>query len=314
MIDVATVLAIERFVARIICGLPLAAAAVAPAAADSSSPLLAAYYGRHMAIVEGTVYAWKGNNPPRQTPFKAIQVGVGRDTYFVLTRNGVLLGFRDNFQKPVTLSADVARFAAGRSGVLAVKQDNTLWWIEGLSKDKRKIADGIAAAAVGDGANYYITKSGALFVKGKAHRGQYGDNRLKSTNRFVQTASEVAQITAHTGHAILLRQNGDVMGTGGNIYGPVGKHGLGDKATRWSKILSGARATATGSSHSLAILQDDTLMAWGREYGPEPVTITAGVVAVAAGSSTTITLKRDGSLWQWDQGETTPRLLISNRK
>ncbi len=312
MIDVATVLAIVRCLARTLCVLTFAAAV--PATADSSSPLLAAYYDRQMAIVNDTVYAWKGNARPQQIPFKGIQVGVGRNTYFLLTRDGVLLGFRDNFQRPLTLTTNVARFAAGQHGVLAIKTDATLWWIKGVSRDQRKIADGVAAAAVGDGANYYIANSGALFVMGKAHRGQYGDGRLKTTDHFVQTASDVAQITAHTGHAILRRRNGDVMGTGGNIYGPVGKHGLGDKATQWSKILSGARAIATGSSHSLAILQDGRLMAWGREYGPDPVTIAAGVVAVAAGSSTTIALNRDGSLWQWNQGETTPRPLISKRK
>ena len=92
----------------------------------------------------------------------------------------------------------------------------------------------VATAAVGDSANYYATESGALFVKGLAHRGQYGDGKLKTTDRFVQTASNVAAITAHTGHAILMTKSGDVLGTGGNIYGPVGRHGLGDKAVRWS--------------------------------------------------------------------------------
>ena len=65
-------------------------------------------------------------------------------------------------------------------------------------------------------------------------------------------------------------KNGDVLGTGGNIYGPVGRHGLGDKAVRWSRIVSGASAVATGSSHSLAILPDGRLMAWGAGYGPGP--------------------------------------------
>ena len=103
--------------------------------------------------------------------------------------------------------------------------------------------------------------------------------------------------SAHTGHALLLMKNGDVMGTGGNIYGPVGRHGLGDKAVRWSHLVSGAVGVATGSSHSLAILKDGTLMAWGAGYGPDPVAILQNVSAVAAGSSSTIVLMRDGALW-----------------
>jgi alpha-tubulin suppressor-like RCC1 family protein len=228
---------------------------------------------------------------------------VGRDTYYVLARSGQLIRFRDDPPRRFILMSGITRFAAGDSGVLAISTGGTLWWIGDSVTTSHKIAAGVRAAAVGDGANYYISDSGVLFVKGKAHRGQYGDGRLQSTDTFVQTASDVARITAHTGHAILLKTNGDVMGTGGNIYGPVGRHGLGDKADRWSKILSGARAIATGSSHTLAIRPDGTLMAWGSGYGPEPTRIMAEVDAVAAGSSTTIALTRDGSLWQWDSGK-----------
>jgi alpha-tubulin suppressor-like RCC1 family protein len=281
------------------------------ARADSSSPNLAAYYDRQMAIVSDKVYAWKGNDTPVVLPVKAVQVGVGRDRYYALTDTGDLVSFRDKSARQVVLMANVKRFAAGQSGVLAISSDDVLWWISG--KTKRKVADNIVTAAVGDGANYYITSTGALFVMGSAHRGQYGDGRLKRTDRFVQTASDAAQITAHTGHAILLLRNGDVVGTGGNIYGPVGRHGLGGKAVRWSKILSGAKAIATGSSHSLAIRADGTLMAWGSGYDPEPAPVLSNVAAVAAGSRTTIALKRDNTLWQWSRSEKPRRIRLANK-
>ena len=287
-------------------GLAVWGASIAPASADSSSPLLAAYYDRQMAIVNGAVYAWKGEEAPKRTPLEAVQVGVGRSAYYALTGAGELLVYRDSLERPETLMTGVMKFAAGRSGVLAIKADGELWWIGEHAEDRARIATDVDSAAVGDGANYYITKSGALFVKGKAHRGQYGDGRLKTSSTFVQTASGVASITAHTGHAILLKTSGEVFGTGGNIYGPVGKHGLGDKAIRWSEIVSGASAIATGSSHSLAILRDGTLVAWGRGYGPEPVPVMTDVVAVAAGSSDTIALTRDGALWQWEREHKAP--------
>ncbi len=297
--------------AGLVLSLTLFLSVVWSALADSSSPLLAAYYDRQMAIIDRAVYVWTGNGTPKKTPFEAVQVGVGRNTSYVLTAAGALLGFRGDPGRAVTLMRGVATFAAGQDGVLAIKKNGALWWIAGFAGDKRKIADDVATAAVGDGANYYITRSGALFVKGKAHRGQYGDGRLKTTDRFVQTASGAARISAHTGHAILLMKNGDVLGTGGNIFGPVGKYGLGDKAVRWSKIASGARAVATGASHSLAIRRDGTLLAWGSEYGAQPVPVMAGVVAAAAGSNTTIALKKDGTLWQWDRGQK-PRRLLRN--
>jgi len=280
-----------------------------PVHADSSSPRLAAYYERQMAIVGTQTYAWIGDEPPAPLPFKAVQVGVGQSWFYVLTVAGSLIGFREDHAQRIVLMSGLKWFASGRSGVLAIATDDTLWWMSRAGKNKQRIADDVSAAAVGDGANYYITSSGALFVKGSAHRGQYGDGRLKSTKRFVQTATDARQITAHTGHAILLKASGDVLGTGGNIYGPVGRHGLGDKAVRWSKILSGARSIATGSSHSLAIRKDGTLMAWGSSYGPEPKPVMSNAVAVAAGSRTTIALRRDGSLWQWSGGHKPRKIL-----
>lgn len=283
-----------------------------PAAADSSSPLLAAYYDRQMAIVGHVAYGWRGTDRPRRLDDNALQVGVGRTNYYVLTTAGAVLKFGESSSKARRVVDGVARIAAGRTGVLAVLKSGALWWFA-TDGDKRKIADRAVTAAVGDGANYYVSETGALFVKGLAHRGQYGDGRLTTTDDFVQTAANVAAITAHTGHAILLTKAGDVLGTGGNIYGPVGRHGLGDKAVRWSKILSGAQAIATGSSHSLAILPGGILMAWGADYGPEPVAIMNDVAAVAAGSSTTIALKTDGSLWQWARGEDPKRRLLDLR-
>ncbi|MGI9478780.1 MAG: RCC1 domain-containing protein [Hyphomicrobiaceae bacterium] len=271
------------------------------ARADSSSPTLAAYYDRQMAIVAGKVYAWKRRDAPVLVPLAGRQVGVGRDRYYVLTNNGELIAFDAVAGPHAMLMNGVARFAAGHSGVLAIRNDQTLWWLAGGTK--KHLADGAVTAAVGDGANYYITQSGDLFVKGLAHRGQYGDGRLKPTQHFIKTASAAADITAHTGHAIMLKANGDVFGTGGNIYGPVGKHGLGDKAIRWSRIMSGAKAIATGSSHSFAIRRDDTLVAWGSDYGIMPTPVLRDVVAVAAGSRTAIALKSDNTLWQWNRAQ-----------
>ena len=216
------------------------------------------------------------------------------------------------------IAKDVQRFSAGRSGVLIVKTDNSLWWRERVtpiigkatfSKPVRESHDG-KAVSVGDSANYFVTSEGDLFVKGKAHRGQYGDGKLQSTKQYVAVAAGVAEIKSHTGHAILLKTNGDVLGTGGNIYGPVGRHGVGDKAVRWSLLLRNAKAIATGSSHTLAIDRDGTLWAWGRDFGLDPKPILRDIVAVAADSSGTIALSLNGTLWQWDRGAQPEKLMI----
>jgi alpha-tubulin suppressor-like RCC1 family protein len=166
----------------------------------------------------------------------------------------------------------------------------------------RRVAEGVVDACIGDSADYYVTRDGALFVKGLAHRGQYGDGLLKATEAFVATARDAVAVRAHTGHAIHLARDGTVLGTGGNRYGPLSRHGLGDKADRWGPIFRGATAIATGSRHSLAIRADATLWAWGEGFAIDPAPIMERVSAVAAGDTATIARRADGTLWQWDGG------------
>jgi alpha-tubulin suppressor-like RCC1 family protein len=90
----------------------------------------------------------------------------------------------------------------------------------------------VVEACIGDSAHYFVRRDGEVFVKGLAHRGQYGDGLLQSSDAFVATARDAVAVRAHTGHAIHLTRDGTVMGTGGNRFGPLSHHGLGDKADR----------------------------------------------------------------------------------
>lgn len=283
---------------------------IRPAVGDSSSPRLAAYYDNFMAICGDQVYEWNGSDALKKSLSGVRQVGVGRGNRYALTARGVLLVWRDEYTKAEVVMDEVASFHAGRSGLLIIRTDHTLWQVEseglfGFGEkvtDKRvKIADNILTASVGDSANYYVRRDGRLYVKGRAHRGQYGDGKLSSSEVYVNTATDVVQVVAHTGHALLLKSDGSVLGTGGNIYGPLGSHGYGDKAISWGEVLGGVKAIATGSSHSLAIKQDGTLWIWGRNEGIIPKQVMANVTAVAAGSDSTVALSH-GMLWQWRTG------------
>ena len=279
--------------------------------ADSSSSMLASYYNRHMAVVDGVAYGWEGQAQPRRLRAGVSQVGVGRDAYFALLDNGELLRWADQNDPATRLSQGVASFAAGHSGWFAIDRAGVLWHGRGSTATGVRVADSVVAASVGDGADYYVTTEGALHVTGLAHRGQYGDGRLTETPGFVATARDVVAVKAHTGHAIHLRRDGVVLGTGGNHFGPLSGHGLGDKADRWGPIFSGAVAIATGSRHSAAIRADASLWAWGEGFAIEPKKLLEQVLAVAAGESATIARSADGALWQWDGGGVPRRLRLS---
>jgi alpha-tubulin suppressor-like RCC1 family protein len=245
------------------------------------------------------------------------QVGVGKNNSYALTMKGELLAWSDNPDKTIVLADQVNSFYAGRSGIFVIREDSTLWQFdtkspfgfgEDITAEPREIATSILTASVGDSANYYVTRERGLFVYGRAHRGQYGDGKISSSESYVQTASDVIQVVSHTGHALILKRDGTVWGTGGNIYGPLGNHGYGDKAIEWGLILDGVNVIATGSSHSLAIKRDGSLWIWGRHEGLDPKQIMSTASAVAAGSSSTIALSNN-TLWQWSTGSR-PRAIM----
>ena len=279
--------------------------------ADSSCPMLASYYNRHMAIIAGTAWGWTDSASPTPIQTSAVQVGVGKDVYYTLLANGELTVLVDGTKETTPLMKGVSRFAAGDSGVFAIDSARTLWHIR-HAEQPRRIAENVSAAAIGDGTDYYVTTSGELFAHGKGHRGQFGDGhvRLTPTSQFLPVASDVNDVKAHTGHALYLSHSGEVMGTGGNIYGPLSRHGLGDKATHWGRIFTDATAIATGASHSAAIRKDGSLWVWGKGYAIEPEHCRDQVTCVAAGSSATIALLDDDSLWQWNSGEEPHRILL----
>ncbi len=279
--------------------------------ADSTSRLLAAYYDVKLLLCGETAYRWRASEPPQPVATKVAQVGVGRTASYVLTTHGRLLTWQKDPSTKKELLDGVAWFAAGRTGVFAARLDGTLvylarpknWFSEGELAQPVQVGTSVVAASIGDSANYFVTKEGTLFVKGLAHRGQYGDGKLKASETFLPTANDVVAVKAHTGHAILLKRDGRVMGTGGNIYGPLGKHGIGDKAISWGQIFKGATAIATGSSHSLALGPNGQLWHWGRGIGLDPKKVQDNVVAAAADQGGSVALLEDKSVWQWARGQ-----------
>ena len=277
--------------------------------ADSSSPSLAAYYDRHMALQGDVAYGWIGRGQPARMMAGVVQLGVSDKAFFALLADGTLQTWTDQPARATTLMRGVKRFAAGASGWFAIDTAGALWHSAGGAAAQR-IAQDVTDMCIGDSADYYIRQGGALYAKGLAHRGQYGDGKLTATTEFVVTAQDAVAVRAHTGHGIYLRRDGTVMGTGGNRFGPLSSHGLGDKADRWGAIFQNAVAIATGSRHSLAIRADGSLWAWGAGFAIEPARLLDNVTDVAAGDTVTLARTREGALWQWDAGSSqAPRRL-----
>ncbi len=271
---------------------------------------LAAYYDLKLALIGERVLEWTRPDGMRGVLRGALQVAVGQTRAYAIDREHRLLSWLAGSQKVEQWLDNAVWVAAGDSGVFVIRCDGSLWFRSGIDSAWQRSADAAIHAWIGDGADYFIDPDGGLHVRGKAHRGQYGDGRLMERPGWSRVADAAVAVVAHTGHALFLRQDGKVMGTGGNRFGPLSHHGIGDKADRWGAVFSEATVIATGSRHSLALRADGSLWIWGGREGLEPRKTLESIIAIAGGSDDSIALGSDGSVWFWRLGDKPERLSL----
>ncbi len=173
---------------------------------------------------------------------------------------------------------------------------------------------------------------GAPYTWGLNDRGQLGDNT--TTNRALPVAvSGLAEATSPAGgfaHSLALRPDGTVWAWGSNQYGQLGGSAgsmCGGVPCSLTPVqvsgLSSVAAVAAGREHSLALLNNGTVMAWGRNangqlgngctigtncnnssmpmqvVGPSGAGALGDVVAIAAGGAHSLAVRADGGVWAW---------------
>lgn len=271
---------------------------------------VAAYYDLKLALVSGKVFEWRTGQPLRLAQHGAVHVAVASTRAYAINGSRQLLGWSAGSEHAEVLLDETVWVAAGDTGLLAIRCDGSLWQYAASKPEWSRVADTAVHAWVGDGADYYVDAAGGLYVRGNAHRGQYGDGKLAESTGWTRVATDAVAVVAHTGHALYLRRDGAVLGTGGNRFGPLGAHGYGDKADAWGVIFGGARQIATGSRHSLAIRRDGSLWVWGAGDGLLPKRVLGRVVASGGGLDDSVALTADGAVWNWVQGQAPVRLVL----
>lgn len=269
------------------------------------------YYDLKLAIVSGQVFEWRGDERPRRILAGATHVAVNAGQGHAIDTANRVLRWAAGSDRTEVVFEDAAFVAVGESGLLAIRCDGSLWQRKSGAAAFSRVADAAVHAWVGDSADYYIDDRGRLHVSGKAHRGQYGNGQLEEAGGWIAVAEDAVAVYSHTGHAVYLRRDGAVLGTGGNRSGPLGRHGYGDKAVRWGVIFEGASRLGTGNRHSMAIRADGSLWSWGSADGLEPRRVLSDVVAAMGGDSDTLAMRTDGSVWTWRVGSPPLRLRLA---
>lgn len=179
------------------------------------------------------------------------------------------------------------------------------------------IADMIAAAG-GRGFTIALRANGSVLSWGQSQWGELGHGfavTQQNTPLGIAGLSNVMQIAAGRAHAMALDRDGLLWGWGYNGYGQLGDSSEAHRATpvRSRAVPGCVRAVACGEYHTLALLADGTVLAWGsNDFGalgrgtsggwssqPQAVPGLTNVEAISAAGFLNLALKTDGTVWAW---------------
>ncbi len=192
-----------------------------------------------------------------------------------------------NQPTPVAVAgvSNVVAIAAGAFHSLALKQDGTLvaWGFDGSGQvgdgantDNKTTfvsvlnATNIIAIAGGEQHSLALRSDGTMLAWGADNFGQLGDDASqanKDSPVVVPSATGITAIAAGDYHSLAVKTDKTVLAWGNDDYGQ-----LGDGASLAFKPLpapvSGASnvvSVMAGDFHSLALKEDGTMLAWGRD-------------------------------------------------
>ena len=164
-----------------------------------------------------------------------------------------------------------------------------------------------------------LKNGGTVWAWGSNSSGEVGDGTIIERNTPVQVGgssplADVTAIAAGEFHTVALKSNGTVWAWGRNDYGQVGDGTTIEKhiPVSVSGLTGIIIAISAGELHTVALKNDGTVWAWGRNnYGqlgdgtttdsdtPVKVNSLTGITAISAGESHTVALQSDGTLWAW---------------
>ena len=235
-------------------------------------------------------------------------------------------------------AATPAISAGGRGHSIALSADGTIrtWGIDSsgqlgvgrsLESSKPLVVTGATAInkiASGDWHVVALKADGSVLAWGSNGDGQLGDGTRvnRSSPVPVSGLAGVVEISARS-HTVALKGDGSVWTWGSNGGGALGNRSSADPTTPAQvnglmgvRAISAGGAISDGGGFTLALKNDGSVWAWGRnDFGqlgdgtktdpyagratPAPVGGLSAVMAISAGIRHSLALKADGTVWAW---------------
>ena len=226
---------------------------------------------------------------------EVLSVAAGANHSLALLANGTVVAWGAN--------------AAGQLGDGNNTPSNVPVPVTGLSN--------VTAIAAGGEFSLALLGNGHVMAWGQGEEGKLGNGNINNSNVPVEVTglSEVTAIAAGSKHALALLSSGRVEAWGSNKKGQLGNGEVnnGEETPVEVKELGGVTAIAGGGFHSLALLSNGTVEAWGAgnkgqlgnganaEITSTPVAVQGliGVHAIAAGETQSLAAMNGGEAYAW---------------
>jgi alpha-tubulin suppressor-like RCC1 family protein len=178
----------------------------------------------------------------------------------------------------------------------------------------------VTSVAAGGSHSLALLADGHVMAWGGNAYGQLGNGTTNNASTPVEVhgLSDVTAIAAGANHSLALLSNGTMMAWGANEHGQVGDGKVSKEEEPGEQLpvpvtgLTGVTAIAAGGNHSLALLSNGTVMAWGENeegelgdgshadaHSPVLVKDLSGATAVAAGANFSLALTNKETVKAW---------------
>ena len=272
-------------------------------------------------LSDGSVVAWGGNSsgqlgdgeegssdvPVHVTGVSEVKaIAAGVDQSLALLNNGTVLAWGGN---------ESGELGDGNTG-----ESEAPVAVKGLA--------GVTAIAAGGKHGLALLSSGQVMAWGENEFGELGNGTTKNSDVPVAVSELTGVVAIATGErfSLALLSDGQVMAWGADEFGELGNSSVaarGPEEERLSEVpvavegISNASAIAAGGRHSLALLANGTVVAWGADgagqlgdgsittsaEAPVPVSGLTGVVQVAAGGEHSLALLNGGTVETWGENK-----------